>query len=275
VQGYFGLRYRWLRKLLIKADKRVIFISEADKQAWVGGACGTVVHNFVDLERFNPKVDPAPMLDRLKIRADNTPKVLYLGGFAEIKGIFVLLKALNLLHDRGILIQCLMPGCLGDYLPSGWRGKIRKLANFVGLQNDTHKAKKLIDQLHLKEICKLLPYEQDIPGLLAASDLLVFPSTEPHFARPVVEAGAMGKPVVASDLEGVSELVQEGKTGLLIPANDEMALANAIQKIAFDAEKRTIMGFEARGLANLRFDSRKQIAKIMDIYRHVAPSTDN
>lgn len=116
VKGYFGLRYSCLRKLLIRAGERVIFISDADKMGWVSGVCGTVVHNFVDLQRFYPGIDPTPAKKKLGITKDNTPTLLYLGGFAEIKGIFVLLEALHLLQKRGVQYRCLMQSQAHDHV---------------------------------------------------------------------------------------------------------------------------------------------------------------
>lgn len=271
VRGYFGWRYGMLRKLLLRAGKRVIFISEADKHAWVGGACGTVVHNFVDMERFHPAVDPTPVRTRLELPEDGIPTILYLGGFAEIKGIFVLLEAFRLLKDSGLQFRCLMPGCLDHYRPSGIRGKLRTVANRIGFQDDGTRAMQLIERYNLNALCHLLPFDQDIPGLLAVSDLLTFPSTRPHFARPVVEAAAVGKPSVASDLAGVSELVEHWETGLLVPANDPRALAKSLEVLLRDRTKSMRMGRTAHASALLRFDSKKQIQKIMEVYGRVIP----
>ena len=78
---------------------------------------------------------------------------------------------------------------------------------------------------------RLLPFRPDPERLNAAADLVVFPSTLPHFARPVIEAGAMAVPVVASRLGGVEELVEDGMTGILVPPGDPAALGDAIARV--------------------------------------------
>jgi glycosyltransferase involved in cell wall biosynthesis len=114
-----------------------------------------------------------------------------------------------------------------------------------------------------------MPYEENVPALLAVSDLLVFPSTQPHFARPVIEAAAMGKPSVASNLDGVSELVDSGKTGLLVPARDPRALAKAIATLLEDKNQRQRIGEAAHVFARSRFDSVAQVKKMMNVYNNL------
>jgi glycosyltransferase involved in cell wall biosynthesis len=258
VHGYFGFRYQMLRRLLLRAGERVIFISKADKQAWVGGACGTVVHNFVDFKQFNPELIGFEL-----------PTILYLGGFAEIKGVFVLLEALRRLRAQGLRLRCRMPGCLGGYRSDGFRERIRGFASSIGLKDTAARALKFIERHQLGSVCELMPYEENVPALLAVSDLLVFPSTQPHFARPVIEAAAMGKPSVASNLDGVSELVDSGKTGLLVPARDPRALAKAIATLLEDKNQRQRIGEAAHVFARSRFDSVAQVKKMMNVYNNL------
>ena len=101
---------------------------------------------------------------------------------------------------------------------------------------------------------------------MAACDLLVFPATTNHFARPIVEAGAMGKPVVASRFPIIEELVKNGETGLLVPPGESGALAEAIIALLRDPEKRARFGERAHAIARLRFDARINAQAIMRVY---------
>jgi glycosyltransferase involved in cell wall biosynthesis len=116
---------------------------------------------------------------------------------------------------------------------------------------------------------RLLPHRADPERLMAAADVVVFPSTVPHFARPVIEAGAMAKPVVASRLGGVEELVDDGRTGLLVPPGDPAALADAIVRVLLDPGLARRMG-EAGYQASVRRFSREPIvAQLLDVYARV------
>jgi glycosyltransferase involved in cell wall biosynthesis len=185
-----------------------------------------------------------------------------LGGIARIKGIFELIEALHLLKQRGLRFRCLMPGCDKVLQKNSLRHLLRKIANRIGMPSDTFSIRKKIRKYELSDYCKLMPFDRDIPRLLAASDILVFPSTEPHFARPVVEAAALGKPVVASDLDGVRELVEHEITGLLVPSGDVPALTNSLETLINDPAKQVSMGKRARKKAEMCFDSKVQIMKI-------------
>jgi glycosyltransferase involved in cell wall biosynthesis len=89
---------------------------------------------------------------------------------------------------------------------------------------------------------RLLPFRADPERLMAAADVVVFPSTVPHSALPVIEAGAMAKPVVASRLGGVEELVEDGVTGILVPPGDPAALADALARMLADPALAGRMG---------------------------------
>jgi glycosyltransferase involved in cell wall biosynthesis len=106
----------------------------------------------------------------------------------------------------------------------------------------------------------------DVPQLLAACDVLVFPSVEPHFARPIIEAGAMGKPVVASRLGGPLELVAEGETGLLVPREDPQALAEALIEVLRDPERAAALGEAGYQQAREHFNADKNAQATFALY---------
>jgi glycosyltransferase involved in cell wall biosynthesis len=107
---------------------------------------------------------------------------------------------------------------------------------------------------------------QDIPNILAASACLVFPSSVPHFARPIIEAAAMGIPSVASDLGGPRELIVHGETGLLVPPNDPAALAEALASVVSNGQYAHRLGKAAYQNAQKHFDSAQNAAETVAIY---------
>jgi glycosyltransferase involved in cell wall biosynthesis len=105
--------------------------------------------------------------------------------------------------------------------------------------------------------------------MLAASDLLVWPANVSHFARPIIEAGAMARPVVASDFPSSRELVRPGETGLLVPPGDPVSLADAILRVLRNPDEERRMGEAGYRLARERYDARVNTEAIVSIYEKV------
>jgi glycosyltransferase involved in cell wall biosynthesis len=118
----------------------------------------------------------------------------------------------------------------------------------------------------LRQSIRLIGVRDGIPELLAASTMLVFPSTVAHFARPVIEASAMGRPVIASDLGGPRELVRDGETGLLVPPKDPAALASAMQRLLDNATFARSAGEAGIAFAREHFDAEKNTRRIVQLY---------
>ncbi len=84
-----------------------------------------------------------------------------------------------------------------------------------------------------------------------------------------MEAAACGLPIVASDIRGCRQVVDHGHTGLLVPARDAVALADAIATLAADPIRRQAMGRAARAHAEAEFDDRRVIDRTLDTYRQL------
>ncbi len=94
----------------------------------------------------------------------------------------------------------------------------------------------------------------DAAAVLAGWDLLVLPSRREGFGLVLAEAMAAGRPVIASRAGGIPEVVDDGKTGLLVPTGDAPALAGALERLAGSPDERCAMGLRAREQARVRFD---------------------
>jgi len=127
----------------------------------------------------------------------------------------------------------------------------------------------LIDRLDIGDVCNLLPFDPNIIKLYRTCDILLFPATKPHFARPIVEASAMGKPVIASNVKAVDELVLEGKTGYLVPPNHHTAIADKVVALFKDPDLCQNLGQEGITFVKDNFEMKGQIRKIVDIYRRL------
>jgi len=125
-----------------------------------------------------------------------------------------------------------------------------------GTEAYTEKLKRQVARLGLEEHTHFLGSLRDMPALYRASDLICVPSRSESFGRTLVEAMAIGTPVVATAVGGIPEIVRDGETGLLVPYGDREALRRALVKLLNDAELRDRMVSKARAEAEQRFRER-------------------
>lgn len=107
-----------------------------------------------------------------------------------------------------------------------------------------------------------LGMRRDMPQLYAMMDVFVLPSHREGFPRTLMEASAMAKSVVATDIRGCREVVRDGETGILVPVKDADALAEAILGLLQDPETAKKMGQAGRRRAEEFFDERKVFQRV-------------
>jgi glycosyltransferase involved in cell wall biosynthesis len=101
-------------------------------------------------------------------------------------------------------------------------------------------------------------------------DLFVLPSWREGFPRAAMEASASGLPVVATDVRGCRQVVDDGVTGLLVPVRDGATLARAIASLGDDTDRRRRMGEAAVARAHAAFDEQRVVDIVLDTYRDIA-----
>lgn len=130
-----------------------------------------------------------------------------------------------------------------------------------------------LDRLHrelgLGEALRFLGSRTDVAEVLAAGDLFVFPSLYEGLGGAVIEAMALGLPVVASDLPALHEVVEPGGNALLVPAGDPPALARAIESLLDDRETARRFGHRSREIFRERFTIDVSAAGLARFYRSV------
>lgn len=119
----------------------------------------------------------------------------------------------------------------------------------------------LIERLDLGNVVTLLGHRSDVPDVLAAADLFVFPSLYEGLGGALIEALALGLPVVASDLPALREVVRPGENAELVAPRDVAGLESAILDLLADPEKRERYGVRSRELFDAEF--------------HIETATDN
>lgn len=206
--------------------------------------------NGIDLGRFRPDVltdaERADLRSELGARDDQVV-VGMVGRLVAEKGLLELFDAARRLDDRYLVV--------------------------VAGPDDPEKPDAL-DRATVREAAeqgvRFLGMRDDVDRLYAAMDIFVLPSWREGFPRAAMEAAATGVPVIASDVPGCRQVVDDGVTGLLVPVRDGEALAAAIRALGDDPERRRDMGKAAVDRALTHFDERKVVEIVLDTYRQVA-----
>jgi sugar transferase (PEP-CTERM/EpsH1 system associated) len=124
--------------------------------------------------------------------------------------------------------------------------------------------------LGVADAVELPGQRQDLPDLLAACDIFALSSDSEGMSNTIIEAMAAGRPVLATDVGGNSELVVPDRTGLLVEARSPEALAEGIRKLAADPATREAMGAAGRRRAEYEFSLRRMLEEYQSMYLNVA-----
>lgn len=206
-----------------------------------------VVLNGIRDPREQTLTPRAEVRARLKIPAD-APLTVCLARLEPEKGVDTLLDALVETTHALPGVHCVIAG--GGSLEFTLRERLT--------------------QLRLAPAVRLLGFVEDSLSLVQAADLFVLPSLAEPFGLSIVEAMALGKPVVATRAGGPLEIVREGKTGHLVPPGAPAPLAAAMVDILSQPEAVQRMGMAAREDYQLRFTAGRMAREILAVYREAA-----
>ncbi|HTX17165.1 MAG TPA: glycosyltransferase family 4 protein [Bacteroidota bacterium] len=138
-----------------------------------------------------------------------------------------------------------------------------------------HKAEleRLRMDLLLEDHVRFFPFTDDVPRFMAALDIFLLPSYAETFGLVVIEAMAMGTPVIATDAGGVPEIVTDGKTGLLIEPKSIPAVSSALQRLLDDEGLRRSLGSTAKEEARRRFSMSHCVDEILKLLATIPDKT--
>lgn len=132
------------------------------------------------------------------------------------------------------------------------------------------KLERLAAQLNVAQSIEFLGWTEDTVGFMRRIDVLAMPSLWEAFGLSAAEAMALEKPVVASRVDGLPEVIDEGRTGLLVPPADSEALATAILRLADDPALRRALGTQGRVRVRELFSLERMIARHEQFYERLA-----
>ena len=129
----------------------------------------------------------------------------------------------------------------------------------------------LLERARADPAVRFLGKRDDVREVLALTDVYALPSHREGTPRTVLEAMAMGKPVVATDVPGCRQTVEDGVTGLLVPKEDPAALAAALERLVRDAELRRRMGEAGRLRAERKFSAGVVVPQVLRLHEVTQP----
>lgn len=247
-------------KGIVKLAHRVVVVSgavQAHIERLVCGAAGKVVviNNGIDLNRFEQAMSAGKTRRELGLPEGKT--LIVVPAFLRPdKGHETLLEATSVLvHEMNLREICVL---------------------FAGEEPPEEQGRFTTRLLHLRRSHRLeghvqfLGLRKDLPAVLAKTDIVCLPSTcEDSFPNGVLEGMAAGKPVVASRVGGIPELIEDGRTGLLVTKGEVRELAQGLAQLIADEALARSMGKEGRRRVGQRFTGRLHAERIQKLYEEL------
>jgi sugar transferase (PEP-CTERM/EpsH1 system associated) len=244
-------RYRYLRRMFKPFVHHYIALSR-DLERYLQGPVGvsgdriSQIYNGVNHELFRPRAQGEA---RKKCFAESD--VLVVGTVGRMKEV----------KDPLALVRAFIWS-----LQNIAQAKDRLRLVMVGDGPLLQPARALLDEAGFSRFAWLPGARDDVHEILRELDVFVLPSLAEGISNTILEAMACGVPVVATDVGGNPELVQEGVTGRLVPRRDVGALSHAIGVYLSNAEMRMRHGAEARRIAETRFSLRAMVDAYLQVY---------
>jgi len=177
--------------------------------------------------------------------------IINIGRLTPLKGQYEFIKAMKIVVDK---IKNVKAWIVGE--------------EKKGSENYLNKLKALVKELNLGENISFLGRREDVPSLLQESDCLVLSTDVPAgFGRTVIEAGATGVSVCASDIGGIPEIIDDGISGLLFPPKDKNKMAETIIRMLNDVNLRRTCSMNLRKRIEENFTLDKMTRKTLSVYQ--------
>jgi len=255
--GHFGLLgskfFLLLEKLAARLTHQLVALTERERLDYVKFTVAPAsklltIHSGVKLDRYlNGQADRNRKREFPGF-ADGDMIIGFVGWLLPIKGVMHLLKAMDIIcskHPHARLV-------------------------YVGKGGSEKELKTETERLGLTANVKFLGWRDDIDKIMPLFDIFVLPSLNEGMGRVLVEAMAAARPVVASNVGGIPDLVKPGESGILVPPGDAQALATGIMRLIDQPEVARKMGQQGRRLSR-HYSMEMMIEKIESLYEELLP----
>jgi glycosyltransferase involved in cell wall biosynthesis len=256
---YKSLAFRWAfyatEVLASRFAHAILFQNPDDLRSWsripmVPIQKATLVGNGIDVSAINKKVGLGA---RRRIRKefgirDDALVIVKVARFEPQKGHFFLLQTIKHLISQT---------------------NRRVVILLVGIGIDQEKIEAEVQRLGLQDVVLFTGYRQDVPDILAASDVSIMTSHYEGIPRALMESMALGIPVVATDVPGTRTLIRSGQTGLLVQYGDISGMAEALVKVLTDPVLADRFRESGRHLVQTKFNEYTVADRVEEVYSHV------
>lgn len=236
---------KWVDKFIIltEALRRTLIERHKIPQAKI-----IKIHNGIEIEEYNPDLEELRN-KKLEIRKElglktDAPVIGAIGRLVWQKGFEYLIRAVPEVLRKNSDARFLI---VGD----------GPLKNSLVAESE---------RLNVADRIVFAGFRSDVKEILASIDVLVMPSLLEGLPMVLLEAMAMAKPIVATLIDGITEVLEDGKTGLLAPAKNSHALADVMTDILKDEKKACLLGKNARKMAEEKFSVERMVRKTESVY---------
>jgi len=248
----------WLYRFSQSHAKKVFFLNEDDMQVFLSrklspsNSMAKLPSEGVDVEHFNSLEQDGTLNDHCASRSQRSFRFLLMA---------------RMLWDKGI----------GEYVDAA--REVRKhfpstelgLLGFLDVKNPSAISRVQMDEWVKEGVVNYLGVTDDVRQAVTWSDCVVLPSYREGIPRTLLEASAMGRPIVATDTVGCRDVVEDGVNGFLCRTRDAEDLANKLMKIlSLSPVERQAMGAKGRKKVEAEFDERVVIKCYMEVISDVA-----
>ncbi len=263
VHTLHGIHYLHYRNFLLKRffifleryfsrfTRAVIFVSEADKEKGTKFKLAPeekmyTIKNGVDLLALNEEggLNSKPEMRKEAMLESFQPLVGTVARLHRQKGIPYLLKAAKTISQEFPRTKILIIG--GGPL--------------------SRKLERMARRLDVKEYVWFMGERKDAKDLTSLFEVFVLPSLWEGLPYALMEAAVLGKPVVATDVDGNREIIEDGKTGVLVPARNPKKMAEAVIRLLRDKSLASRLGERAREVVLLKFKLSRMVEEVQDLY---------
>ena len=241
---YYALERRLLRLLdhVFAVDEELL---EQVAACGVPGARRSLLRNGVEADIFRRSCPPAAATHRRQLGGPtDLPVIGALGRLSDEKGFDLLLQAAARLRDEGTRFEL-------------WIAGDGPAASSLRCQ---------LSRLGLESQVRLVGFQSDARAFLEALDVFVLSSRREGLPNALLEALAMELPAVATAVGGVPELIRDGRTGLLVPAEDPVRLAEAMGRLLRSAELRARLARAGRSIVERDFSFAARTRRELAVY---------